>query len=85
MPHDKFNQLLQVGDSVLIRATIREITSSPDFCNVKIETVEKMDVTRKEGETFWLNAKQVEKSTPDHLRVTSSPDAPTGPQPFSDQ
>lgn len=80
MPHDKFGQLLQVGDSVLIQATVREITASPDFCNVKLETVEKMDASRKEGETLWLNAKQVEKQRPVELRATSSPDAPVGPQ-----
>lgn len=80
MPHDKFGQVLQVGDSVLIQATVREITTSPDFCNVKLETVEKMDPSREAGETLWLNAKQVEKQRPEHLRVTSSPDAPVGPQ-----
>jgi hypothetical protein len=67
MPHDKFGQPLEVGDSVLIRATVREITSSPDFYNVKIETTEKMDPTREAGETVWLNAKQVEKER-SHLR-----------------
>jgi hypothetical protein len=82
MPHDKFGQLLEVGDEVLVRATVREITASPGFCNVKVETLEKMDTSRTEGETLWLNAKQVEKRVPQHLRSTSSPDAPVGPQEF---
>jgi hypothetical protein len=62
MPHDKFGQLLAVGDLVLVRATVREITTSSDFCNVKVETVE--------------------KERPAHLRASSSPDAPVGPQPW---
>jgi acyl-CoA hydrolase len=82
MPHDKFGQLLAVGDLVLVRATVREITTSSDFCNVKVETVEKMDASREAGETLWLNAKQVEKERPAHLRASSSPDAPVGPQPW---
>jgi hypothetical protein len=82
MPHDKFGQVLQVGDEVIVRGVVREITSSPDFCNVKVETVEKMDDSRTSGETLWLNAKQVERQVAKHLRATSSPDAPTGPQAF---
>ena len=82
MPHDKFGQELQVGDAVLIRAVVREINSSPDFCNVRLETREKMEETRNAGEVLWVNSKQVEKERPAHLRATSSPDAPVGPQSF---
>lgn len=80
MPHDKFGQMLEVGDEILVRATVREITTGADFCNVKIETVEKMDVSRTAGETVWLNSKQVEKLVPSHLRAIPSQDAPVGPQ-----
>ena len=82
MPHDKFGQELFPGDEVFVRATVREITTSSDFCNVRLETAEKMDASREGGETLWLNAKQVEKRVPAHLRATSSPDAPVGPQTF---
>ena len=82
MPHDKNGQLLNVGDQVIVHAIVREITASPDFCNVKLETNEKMDDSRKEGETLWLNAKQVVKQVDISLRATSSPDAPVGPQEF---
>lgn len=84
MPHDKFGQQLQVGDEVIVRGIVREITTSPDFCNVKVETKEKMHESRNEGENVWLNAKQVEKERPQHLRATSSADAPVGEQNFGE-
>ena len=80
MPHDKFGQLLEVGDEVIVRGRVSEITTGSEFCNVRVETLEKMHTTRETGETLWLNAKQVEKCAPAHLRATSSPDAPVGPQ-----
>lgn len=63
MPHDKNGTLLQEGDEVLVRATVRSLISTgDDYCNVTLDTVEPMyPGTEKTG--ISLNAKQVEKVT----------------------
>jgi hypothetical protein len=38
MPHDVKNQVLQVGDRVLIPAIIKELHAGEDYCNVTLET-----------------------------------------------
>jgi hypothetical protein len=60
MPHDKHGQVLTVGDRVTVLATVKSVTTTEEYCNVGLETVEPM----YPGETrssLTLNAKQVER------------------------
>lgn len=40
MPHDKNNQLLKVGDEVVVRFKIKSLCEGEEFCNVTLETVD---------------------------------------------
>ena len=60
MPHDKNNNVLAVGDSVIIRAKITSIQMGEEYCNLSAETDEKMYPGENKS-TMTLNAKQVEK------------------------
>ena len=61
MPHDKNNNLLSVGDAVVIRGKVTAITQDGDhFCNLNVETDEKM-YPGDNKTMIPLNAKQVEK------------------------
>ena len=44
MPHDKNGDLLKIGDKVLVEFEVKEINTSPDYCNT----------------TLVVNAKQTE-------------------------
>ena len=63
MPHDKNGQLLELGDEVLIRATVKQIWPGADTCNMQVETTEKMLPSHETGSSITLNANQVEKAT----------------------
>lgn len=60
MPHDKNNSVLQVGDEVIIRAKITNLTEGEEFCNITVQTIEGR---RPDGckETFTFNTGVVEK------------------------
>lgn len=61
MPHDKSNNDLKVGDSVIIRGKVTAITQDGNhFCNLTVETDEKMYPSESKS-ALSLNAKQVEK------------------------
>lgn len=63
MPHDKNGQALEVGDEVLIRATVKQIWPAAETCNLQVETTEKMLPDHVEGSSITLNANQVEKTS----------------------
>jgi hypothetical protein len=60
MPHDKNGTPLKAGDTVTIVATVREIQTSPDYCNMTVETVEPMHPS-KNLTAITLNCRQVER------------------------
>jgi len=60
MPHDRDGKLLQVGDSVYIAAKVKQITMGEEYCNVTLETKEKM-FPSDSPTAITLNAKQVVK------------------------
>jgi len=60
MPHDKNGQQLSVGDDVLIRATVTNVSAGEEYCNVNLETVEPM-FPGEHKTPIVLNARQVEK------------------------
>lgn len=60
MPHDRNGLLLQVGDRVLVEATVKSIVMQEDYCNVTLETACPMPPYTVPT-TLTLNAKQVAK------------------------
>jgi len=64
MPHDKNGHLIEKGDEVLIRATVREVWPGADTCQLSVITTEKMLPEHAEGTHVTLNACQVEKVMP---------------------
>ena len=58
--HDRNGQPLNVGDRVLIPGVITRAQTGTDFCNITVETDEKMFPGEYKSE-ISLNAKQVEK------------------------
>lgn len=63
MPHDKNNQLLKVGDKVMIEATVTSLQIGEEYCNVSLETTEPMFPAAYKS-AMTLNAKQVVKQEP---------------------
>lgn len=60
MPHDAKGRLLQAGDEVLIRATVKEVFPNPDYCNLTVVTHVPMDEEQGDHH-ITLNARQVER------------------------
>jgi hypothetical protein len=60
MPHDINGKLLEVGDVVMVPVKILTISPGTDYCNISVETVEKM-YPGEYKTTFTLNGKQVVK------------------------
>jgi hypothetical protein len=60
MPHDRNEKLLEVGDFVMVPCVITHIQPSIEFCNLSLETVEKM-YPGENKTTITLNSGQVEK------------------------
>jgi hypothetical protein len=58
--HDKNGKLLKVGDKVNIPCIIKSVSTSEDYCNITVETTEKMLPENKYTSTYALNAKMVE-------------------------
>ena len=72
MPHDRDGNLVQVGDRVLIEASVESITSSEDYPNLTVRTVCPMP-PYTEGTILVLNAKQVRLS----VRAAPTPITPS--------
>jgi hypothetical protein len=78
MPHDKLGQELREGDTVTLEMTVKALYPGAEMCNVQL-------VREIEGEqqlSVLCQTSQVKKQRSEHLRATSSPDAPVGPQAF---
>lgn len=60
MPHDVNNNLLEVGDEVIVRAKVTSIQTGEEYCNVTIQSV---NGRKPDGmqEMFCLNAAVLEK------------------------
>jgi hypothetical protein len=58
MPHDLLGKLLEVGDTVTMACTVTQIYTGTDYCNVTLETVEKM-FPGEHRTTITVNGKQV--------------------------
>lgn len=62
MPHDRKGILLNVGDHVVIEATVTEVQPGEEYCNVSVKTVEPMYPGDNKS-TITLNAKQVTRTS----------------------
>lgn len=60
MPHDKNGNLIEVGDLVNIPCVVKSIYQGEEYCNVTLETTEKMYPSMTPT-GITLNSKQVEK------------------------
>lgn len=60
MPHDLNGDELHVGDLVTVRCRVKSIVLTEDYCNVSLETVERM-FPGEHTSALTLNAKQVTK------------------------
>lgn len=58
--HDKNGKLLAVGDRVKVDCVISNTSSTDDYCNITLLTVEPM-YPGNDKSCITLNAKQVEK------------------------
>ena len=65
MPHDKFGQELKLGDDVIVRGVVTNITQSDGYCNIGVETEELM-YPSNEKTMLWLNSQQVESQKDDY-------------------
>lgn len=65
MPHDANGQLLEVGDSVILRGKVKSIDSEqPTYCNIQLQTNKGMEPNQDGdggGQTYALSARMVEK------------------------
>lgn len=63
MPHDKNGAELKVGDVVTVEATVKELSTGVEFCNIQLETVDPMYPGNAKTGLGWVNAKQVVKKS----------------------
>lgn len=65
MPHDVNGTRIEVGDEVIVRCKVTQISPGEDYCNATLETVEPMKPSGTPY-TITLNAGQTERvpSTP---------------------
>jgi flavin reductase (DIM6/NTAB) family NADH-FMN oxidoreductase RutF len=61
MPHDRKGNLLNVGDHVIIEATVTHVHTGEEYCNLTLETIEPMYPDNSPS-TLSLNAKQVTRT-----------------------
>lgn len=74
MPLDKYGQELHPGDVVTMQMVVRECHDANVVLQHDVQDGSELLVT--------CAANQIVKLRPQHLRATSSPDAPVGPQEF---
>ena len=60
MPHDLRDSPISVGDRVNVPCIVKAIQTGTDYCNVTLETTEKM-FPGDSPSTISLNAKQTER------------------------
>lgn len=66
MPHDRFGNLLQVGDRVALFGTVTAITSDQEtYCNISFQSEERMAPDAEYPYDLSLSARMVEKVTQD--------------------
>jgi hypothetical protein len=65
MPHDKFGNVLQVGDEVVVRFKVKALHGDDDnkSCNVNLESVEGMPEHGYKASLSAINTCQTEKVT----------------------
>lgn len=63
MPHSKNGKLVQVGDKVLIRATVKSVSPGDEYCNCTVEADPMPPY--EQGYSITLNTKQVEHAEED--------------------
>jgi hypothetical protein len=42
MPHDKFGRVINVGDEVIVRFKVEQVSTGEEYCNVQIKSIETM-------------------------------------------
>lgn len=62
MPHDVKNNLLSVGDEVLVRCKVTVIHEGEDYCNVELETVHGRRPDGMKERFYALNTGVLEKA-----------------------
>jgi hypothetical protein len=76
MPHDRNGNILSVGDIVMVPCRVKAIHLTADYCNVDLETTERMHPLPQPS-AFSLNSKQVVKPWPnergDHVVFSPAP------------
>ena len=72
MPHDFAGNVLQVGDEVIFRGKVQQITTGEEYCNVDVRTVHPAKPAGAMA-TFWFNAAQLEKVTIDVALTADDP------------
>lgn len=82
MPHDKHGKLIEVGDEVVLRGKVTQVSAGEEYCNVTIETAPMFPHTEL-GIMSAINTRQLElvgKGPKAMAEVEPPPDGPgTGP------
>ncbi len=63
MPHDRNDNVLQVGDVVMVPCRVKAIHLTEEFCNLDLETIEVLFPSNNRS-ALTLNAKQTVKPWP---------------------
>lgn len=56
MPHDKNGKVLQLGDEVILRGRVVQISPNETYCNCTVELTERMPTGEGEGRVEKLSA-----------------------------
>ena len=74
MPHDKNGHLLKEGDVVSVKAVVKQIDATEEYCNATLESVEPMFPGNYKN-VFTINTKQCEWVSNSDM---TNPPPPTG-------
>jgi len=61
MPHDRHGATVQVGDRVRVEFIVKEMHLTEDYCNLSLESVERMPPTLEHRTMLAINARQTVK------------------------
>lgn len=61
MPHDKNGLLVQPGDTVTMEFIVKEVSTGEEYCNLHLESVEKLYPGIHPTTLSAVNARQVVK------------------------
>lgn len=61
MPHDARGNLLEIGDQVVVRFTVKQLMVAEDYCNVYLEPVIGMPPDGSQACWCTVNTRQTEK------------------------